>query len=220
MRRLILVVACLVVAVPAFAEKVKHSFQSSVARGHVKRVIVDIPAGDIDIHNGPADKLSLSGIVSRDPDSERSREKEQRIVNDTAVEIYVNNDEAVVRRRFGTEAQSWRGSMFSDYRLTLEVPPGTSLDLETRFGDVTIDGSFGDIDLDLRAGDIDVRIPKADVRELNASARVGTVRTRIGDDIIEREGVFPGDTKYRNENGKSVVNVHATAGDVRVTLTK
>ncbi len=219
MRRLIVVALCLF-AIPALAESVKHTFQSSVPRGHVKRVIVDIPSGDLDILNGAADKLSVSGLVSRDPDSERSREKEQRIVNDTTVEIYANNDEAIVKRRFGPEAAGFRGSMFSNYRVKLEVPPGTSLDVQTKFGNVSIEGSFGDIDLDLRAGDIDVRIPKNDVRELNASARVGTVRTKVGDEIMEREGVLPGETRYRNESGKSIVNVHATAGDVRVTLTK
>lgn len=219
MRRVIVIALCLA-ALPAFAEKVQHSFQSSVPRGHVRRVVVDVPAGDIEIRNGAADRLTVSGVVMRDPDSESSRPKEQRIVNDTSVEIDTNNDEAVVRRRFGTEAQGWRSSMFSEYRVKVEVPPGTNLDLQTRMGDVTIDGSFGDIDVDLRAGDIDVRIPKKDVRELNASARIGTVRTKIGDEFVEHEGVLPGETRYVNENGKSLVNVHATAGDVRVTLTK
>ncbi len=219
MRRAILSLLFLA-ALPAFAEKVHHPFQSSIPRGRVKRVVVDVPAGDIEIRNGAADRLSVSGTVSRDADEAESRSKEQRIVNDTNVEIYANNDEAVVRRRFGTEAQGWRASMFSDYTVKLEVPAGTSIDLETRAGDVTIEGSFGDIDVDLRAGDIDLRIPKKDVRELNASARIGTVRTKIGDEFIEHEGVLPGDTRYVNENGKSIVNVHATAGDVRVTLTK
>jgi len=219
MRRALLLLLCLV-AVPAFAEKVRHSFESSVPRGHVRRVVVDIPAGDIEIRNGAPDRLSVSGFVAREPDTDRSRAKEQRVVDDTTVEIHTNNDEAVVKRHFGSEASNWRGSMFSDYRVTLEVPPGTHLDLRTRFGDVTIDGSFGDIDVDLRAGDIDLRTPRKDVRQLNASARVGTVRTKIGDELMEHEGVFPGDTKYRNENGRTIVNVHATAGDVRVTLTK
>ncbi len=110
--------------------------------------------------------------------------------------------------------------MFSDYKILLEVPPGTSVDLLTRFGDVTIEGSFGDVDVDLRAGDIHLTMPKKDIRELNASARVGEVRARLGDEIVEREGVFPGTTRYRSENGRSIVNVHVTAGDVRVNLTK
>lgn len=219
MRRTMILLVCLV-SVPAFADKVRHSFQSAVPRGAVKRVIVDVPTGDIEVRNGASDRLSVSGYVARDPDGERSRAKEQRIVDDTSVEIDVKGDEAVVKRHFGAEASSWRSSMFSDYKVTLEVPAGTSVDLQTRFGDVNIEGSFGDVDVDLRAGDIDLRMPKKDVRELNASARVGTVRTKVGDDIIEREGVFPGDTKFRNENGHAIVNVHATAGDVRVTLTK
>ncbi|HEY3054892.1 MAG TPA: DUF4097 family beta strand repeat-containing protein [Thermoanaerobaculia bacterium] len=208
----------LLIAFPAAAEKVRHSFQSSVPRGQVRRVVIDIPAGDIDVRNGAADRLSISGWVSRDPDSDRSRAKEQRIVNDTSVEIYISNEEAVVRRRFGPEAQGWRGEMFSGYHLNVEVPAGTAVDVQTHFGDVSIEGSFGDIDVDLRAGDIDVRIPKKDVRELNASARVGDVRAKLGDEIIEREGIFPGTTKYRNPNGKTIVHVHATAGDVKVDL--
>ncbi|HSP15903.1 MAG TPA: hypothetical protein VLV78_14250 [Thermoanaerobaculia bacterium] len=219
MRRAIVVIL-LLTALPAAAEKVRHTFESSVPRGKVRRVVVDIPTGDVEVRNGAADRLAVSGWVARDPDSDRNRAKEQRIVDDTSVEIYASNDEAIVRRKFGPEASSWRGSMFSDYKIRLEVPAGMSVDLLTRFGDVSIDGSFGDIDVDLRAGDIDLTMPKKDVRELNASARVGEVRARLGDEIVEREGVFPGTTRYRNENGRSIVNVHATAGDVRVNLTK
>ncbi len=219
MRRAIFAIL-LLAAMPGLADKVRHSFESSVPRAKVQRVVVDIPTGDVTVRNGAAGRLSVSGWVARDPDSENSRAKEQRIVDDTSVEIYASNDEAIVRRKFGPEASTWRGSMFSDYKLTLEVPPGMTLDLLTRFGDVTIEGSFGDIDIDLRAGDIHLTMPKKDVRELNASARVGEVRAKLGDEIVEREGVFPGTTRYRNENGRSIVNVHVTAGDVRVNLTK
>src|SRR5713226_10638110 len=89
----------LLVAFPAAAERVRHSFESSVPRGQVRRVVIDIPAGDVDVRNGAADRLTVSGWVSREPDSDRNRAKEQRIVNDTTVEIYVSNEEAIVRRR-------------------------------------------------------------------------------------------------------------------------
>ena len=220
MKRL-LILSLLVVSLPLLAEtKVRRQFESSIARGNVKRVVVDIPAGDITIRNGAADRLAVSGFVMREPDSDRSRNKEQRIVDDTTVEIYASNDEAIVRRRFGPEADSWRGGMFSDYRVRLDVPPGINIDLRTRYGDVSIEGSFGDIDIDLRAGDIDLRIPQRDVRELEASCRVGEVRTKIGDEITEREGLFPGKTRYSNPAGKSIVNVHVTAGEIWVTLTR
>jgi hypothetical protein len=221
MRTTLALAALTLVAVTASAEsKVRHPFESSVPRGNVRRVVVDIPAGDVTIRNGAADRLAVSGYVSREPDSPGSRDKEQRIVNDTTVEIYASNQEAIVRRRFGPEADSWRGSMFSDYKVVVDVPAGVSIDLQTRYGDVSIEGSFGDIDVDLRAGEIDLRIPQRDVRQLNASCRVGEVHTQIGDDIVDREGVFPGKTRYSNAAGKSIVNIHVTAGEIRATLTR
>jgi len=219
MRTTLVVAALSLAAVTASAEpRVRHSFETSIPRGTVQRVVVDIPTGDIHIRNGVADRLAVSGFVMREPDGPSSREREQRIVDDTSVEIYASNNEAVVRRRFGPEADSWRGGMFSDYRVTIEVPPGLAIELQTRYGDVSVEGSFGDIDIDLRAGEIDLRIPQRDVRQLIASCRVGEVHTKIGDQIIEREGLFPGKTRYSNPAGKSIVNVHVTAGEIRATL--
>lgn len=221
MRTTLVVAALSLAAVTASAEpRVRHSFESSIPRGTVQRVIVDIPAGDIHIRNGVAGRLAVTGFVTREPDSPSSREREQRIVNDTSVEIYASNNEAVVRRRFGPEADTWRGGMFSDYRVTIELPLGVAIDLATRYGEVSIEGSFGDIDIDLRAGEVDLRIPQRDVRHLQASCRVGEVHTKIGDQIIEREGLFPGKTRFSNPAGKSIVNVHVTAGEIRATLTR
>src|SRR6185369_5410281 len=104
------------------------------------------------VRNGSGDRIAISGWVTRDPDSERSRAKEQRIANDSSVEIQVNRDEAVVRRQFGPQAGGWRAGMFTQYHVKIEVPAGTSVDVQTHFGDLSVEGSFGDIDIDLRAG--------------------------------------------------------------------
>ena len=199
-------------------ERVQNRFQSAVAIGSVRRVVVDIPSGDITVRNGQPGRLAVSGLVSREPDSPRSREKEQRIVDHTSVEIQIRGEEAVVRRRFGPQAQGWRAQSFSDYQVALEIPPGVGIDVKTRAGDVSIEGSFGDIDVDLRAGEVDVRLPRAEVRELRASCRIGEVRTNIGNEIVEREGLFPGRTRFLNPEGKYFVNVHTTVGEVRVEL--
>jgi hypothetical protein len=212
---------CLLTATAVAAEdRVRHPFQSSVARGRVQRVVLAIPAGDVTIRNGAPDRLAVSGEVSRDPDGPRSRAKEQQIINDITVEIYVSGDEAIIRRRFGPEAKSWRAEMFTAVDILVEVPRGMALEVETRAGDVTIDGSFGDVNVDLRAGEVNVRVPKADVRELRASCRIGEVRTNIGGEVISREGFFPGQTRYVNASGKSIINVHTTLGEVRVDLTR
>jgi hypothetical protein len=216
--RTLAIAASLVALTVSAEERVTSRFQSEVPRGSLRRVVVDIPAGDITIRNGSADRLVVSGTVSREPDSDRSRKKEQRIVNHTAVEIVVRNDEAVVQRKFGPDANTWRAKAFSDYDVTLEVPPGLNLDIKTEAGEVRVDGSFGDIEIDMTAGEVDLRLPRKDVRELRASCRAGEVRTNIGNEIIEKEGLFPGRTRYINPDGRSFVNVHVTFGEVDVML--
>jgi hypothetical protein len=178
-----------------------------------------MPTGSVKIRNGAADQLSLSGTASREPDSERSRAEQQQIVDDTSVEIYASNEEAIIRRRFGANARGFSGSHFTNYDLELTLPPGVDVELMTRAGEVDIEGSYGNIDVDLRAGEIRLRTPRAAVRELNASARIGEVRANLGEETLEREGILPGKIKFRNPGGKGVVNVHTTTGEVDVRLT-
>ncbi|HYK01458.1 MAG TPA: hypothetical protein VE974_06860 [Thermoanaerobaculia bacterium] len=219
MRKLILG-ASLLLATAATAADVEHSFQRIVNRGSVKRILIDIPAGSFTIRNGNASQLALSAIVSRDFDGPKERAWAQKVVNDTTVEFYINGADAVVRRKFGPNAQSWRAQKFSGLDLRLDLPAGVSVEFETTAGEVDMAGNFGDIDIDMRAGEIDLRIPRASVRELSASCRVGEVRTNLGTELVTREGLFPGATKFKNASGKSHVNVHVTAGEVDVTLTQ
>lgn len=221
MRSSLVVAASLLLAVSAFADQdAEHKFQSVVPRAGVQRVVIDIPYGSFTLRNGTRDSIGVSGIASRDYDSARERIWAQKVVDDTSVEIYVNGAEAVVRRKFGRNASSWRAQRFTGFDLRLELPPGVDVEFETTAGEVNMNGDFGDVDIDMRAGEINMRVPRARVRELNASCRVGEVRTNLGTEIVTREGLFPGRTHFFNAAGKAHVNVHVTAGEVDVTLTQ
>lgn len=211
--------ATLFVAASAFAADVEHAFQSTVPRGGVQRVVIDISTGSFTVRTGSADRLALSGVASRDYDTTKERAWAQKVVNDTSVEFYVNGPEAIVRRKFGRNAGSWRAQKFTGLDLRLDLPPGVDVVFETTAGEVDMIGDFGDIDIDMTAGEIDLKVPRARVRELRASCRIGEVRTNLGKEIVTREGVLPGRTKYFNAAGKTHVNVHVTAGEVDVTLT-
>ena len=217
MRRALFFVSLL--AATAAAADVVHPVAASVARGRIRRVIVDIPAGEINVRNGAADRIRVSGEVQRESDDEG--EKAQRVVNNIDVEIFVDNEDALIRRKFGPEASSWRAnSWHTNYRLTIEVPRGLAVDVETKYGELTLEGEFGNIDADLRAGEIRLRTPRDSVHELNASVRVGEVHTDFGEDREDHEGVLPGTTHFINANGRSRINVHTTFGELHVTLTK
>jgi hypothetical protein len=221
MRKLLLA-ASLLVSTAAFAEvnEVEHRFQSAVARGGVQRVLIDIPTGAFIVRNGPAGRIGVSGVASRDFDGQRERAWAQKVVNDTSVEIYINGAEAIVRRKFGRNADGWRAQKFTGLDLRLELPPGVDVEFETSAGEVDMAGDFGDVTVDLRAGEVNVRIPRVRVRELNASARLGEVRAHLGNEVVTREGVLPGRTHYFNAAGRTHVNLHVTAGEVDVTLTQ
>jgi hypothetical protein len=200
---------------------VRHPVNASIRRGSIRRVIVDIPAGEIMVRNGAGDRISLSGEVQRRYDGFNQREREQRIVNDINLEIFVDEDDALIRRKFGPEADSWRARTWhTSYRLTIEVPRGMGLDLETKYGEVTLEGDFGNVSVDLRAGEIHLRTPRSSVRELNASVRIGEVHTDFGEEREDHEGILPGTTHFINANGRSRINVHTTVGELHVTLTK
>lgn len=218
MRKSLLILASLFLATSLFARDAEHAFQSVVGRGQVERVVIDIPHGSFTVRNGAHGKLALSGVASRDFDSPREASWAQKIVNDTSVEIYVNGAEAIVRRKFGKNAQSWRAQKFTGIDLRLDLPPGMDVTFETTAGEIDLAGDFGDVDIDLRAGEVDVRVPRARVRELNASCRIGEVHTNLGREILTREGILPGRTHYFNAAGKTHVNAHTTFGEVRVTL--
>lgn len=219
--RLISALAALsLLATAALADQeVRHPFSQSVRRGSIRRVVVDIPAGEIDIRNGASDTVAVSGEVRRSYDGYSLRNRQQAMVDDISVRLTVNGDEAVVERRFGPNAGSWSArSWHTGFRVRLELPSGTDVDLGTRYGEVHLDGDFGNVDVDLRAGEIHLRMPRSAVRSLNASVRVGEVHADLGDERVNNEGIFPGSTHFYNAAGRAVVNLHTTAGEVHVTL--
>jgi hypothetical protein len=219
MRNQLVFAVTLLAATSVFADPdVEHKFQSVVPRGQVQRVLIDIPHGSFTIRNGAPGHIGVSGVASRDYDGQHERIWAQKVVNDTSVEVYVNGGEAIVRRKFGPNADSWRSQKFTGIDLRLDLPAGVDVEFNTTAGEVDVNGDFGDVSIDLRAGEIDVRVPRAKVREMNASCRLGEVRTNLGTEVITKEGLFPGRTHYFNPQGKSHVNVHVTAGEVDVTL--
>lgn len=219
--RFLPLLALLFVSGAALADsEVTHDFTATAARGHARRVVIDIPAGEVKIRNGAADRIAVSGTAIRRYDGHRRRAKEQAIADDISAEVVIRGDEAIVRRRFGPAAQSWSARSFhSAVDVTIDVPPGIDVEVATRYGAVDIDGAFGSIDTDLRAGEVHVRTPRQNVRDLTASVSIGEVHTYFGDHYIENEGVFPRVARFHNESGRSDVNVRSTFGEVHVTLT-
>jgi hypothetical protein len=200
---------------------VTHHFEAAAPAARVRRVIIEIPAGEVRVVNSTGNGIRLSGEAKRDYDRFDDRADQQRIVNDVSAGVYINGDEAVIRRNFGPNARGWRIEKFTALEAVIEVPRGVNVELETKYGEVHLDGSFGDIDVDLHAGEIHATVPRADVRDLEASVRVGEVHASLGDSSVNNEGVFPGTVHWTNPSGgRGRIYLHTTAGEIHVRLTR
>ena len=220
MRKALMSAVLAFAATSAFAWEVSRDVNLQIARGRVQRVVVDIPAGEIHIRNGESNSIALDGEISRHFDTSNGRSRMQRILDDSEIEIAVEGEDAIIRRRFGKNARGWRARNLMAVDIRLDLPPDIDLDIETRFGEVTVEGTFRSVRAELSAGEIDFRAPRKTVGELNASCRVGEVHADLGDRIVTREGIFPGTTHWINNQGKGQVDLHVTAGTVRVRLTE
>ena len=150
MRRTLFLAASLLVAATAAAKDVTHEFQAAVARGGVQRVVIAISAGKFTVRNSTGDRLALSGIASRDFDGSKEKIWAQKVVDDTSVEFVINGAEAIVRRKFAKNAQSFRAQKFTGIDLRLDLPKGMDVDFDTSAVEIDMEGDFGDIDFDLR----------------------------------------------------------------------
>jgi len=139
MRSLTLAAAALLAATSVLAsDSVSHRFEASAARAGVRRIVVDVSAGSINIRNGSGDRIVATGAVRREYDDASDRVKQQRVVDDIGVEIYVNGDAALISRKLGDHARGWSARNNSDYSVTLDVPQGLDLDIRTKAGEVHV----------------------------------------------------------------------------------
>jgi hypothetical protein len=220
MRRYLLALVLILTAAPLLAIDVEHKFESVIYRGTVQRIVIDVPEGNFTLRTGEPDQLALSGIASRDYQGEREKQWATGVVNDITVEFYVKGSEAIVRRKFGSNAAGWRAKKFTAIDLRLDLPPGIDVKFLTGEGRVDLAGDFGDVDVDLNAGEVHASIPRATIRELKASCRVGEVHANLGTEEVTHEGLFPKKATFYNPGGTSHVNLHTTFGEVHVKLTQ
>ena len=74
MRKVLLLAAVALAATAALADdEVTHAVSAAIPKHSVRRVIVDIPAGEIIVHNGSADRITVSGDVRRNFDGSNER---------------------------------------------------------------------------------------------------------------------------------------------------
>lgn len=108
-----------------------------------------------------------------------------------------------------TVAQPPRGG---DLSVTVRVPPGTSLWLRSRAGDIDIE-TVGNKDIQTGAGDVRVTIGSSKKFGL---VDVGTHAGDVSGDVCGKPKGWVGHSLHCTGDGKDEVRVHTNAGDVQL----
>lgn len=210
----------LALAPAAFAaQNVTHDFRAVRPSKGILRVQINIPAAELDVQNTIGDQIEVFGTATRAWEEASEQARAQQIVNSSGAAITVEGTRAFVKRSFGDGAQG-RSSQGSQTRFTVHVrlPKGMHVEVRQLAGQVDLTGTFGDINVEMRSGDVNVVVPRREVHELEARATAGDVTTNLGTQIIEREGLFAGKTRFLNASGRSDLSVMVTVGNIDIQL--
>lgn len=218
MRRLAILIAFTTLTASTLAADVaRKEIQHSIPSGNVARVTIDVPVGTLQIVNSRGPNVTVTGAIERDFHTGRGERKANEILAASDVELSLRGKSAVIRPRVNA---GWGAGRANEYHLVVSVPRNVDLYIEQGVGELKMEGSFGNVDAALSVGDIEIRMPRSEVRELNAAASVGEVKSNLGDRVVTAEGFFAGSTHYLNERGHSTVRVRLRVGDAHIELTE
>ena len=155
---------------------------------------VHLSVGDVEIHRGNSNKISLRYTV---------KSRREHNVKDARVDFDVKGNDAAI------EFHAPMGGNTA-FEVELEVPANTNLDVHEKVGDLKIDNIEGDKDLELSVGDIRIFDGHSGYRIVRASSGIGDVHSN---GYGESSGWLGKTLKYRGD-GKYELRAHVGVGDI------
>lgn len=204
-------------SITAQAAVVTNVVTKEVPASEVLRIVVDIPDAEVAIRNSSEKTLRVVGTYSRNHRGKDSIEA-QAIVDAASLKIETSGPRAIVSRDLRGKAGSYLAKRSLDLKVEIFAPSHVNVEVTQSSGHVKIDGTFRDIEVAMNRGDVSVRTAKRNVRELNASSRMGKVITNIGDRTVSREGLLMGSTYFINDGGASAMKIAVRFGTVEIEL--
>lgn len=176
-------------------EETRQEARDFASGGSVR---VRMTVGDLRIRRGDSDKIRLEYTV---------KSRREKNVKEATVEINIRGKDATIEFHAPSSGNT-------NFKVELEVPQNTNLDVNEKVGDVRIENVEGDKYLDLGVGDVRVAIGKARYSLVNASTGVGDVHS---DGYGETTGWLGKTLKYRGD-GKYQLRAHVGVGDIHLEV--
>ncbi len=154
-----------------------HTFDAAGAR----RVMIDVSFHDVTVTVRPGDRVDVMVHI----ELEGSSSKVERLAEDYRPKFLTEGGTLVIRSTRRSESSwSWFGSMRTEGKVELAMPPGLDLVCDTSSGDCRVSGDLGDADLTCDTSSGDCEIAGA-ARTIRADTSSGDVRLKLTREVEE-----------------------------------
>lgn len=189
-------------ALPASAAKTAH-MERSLAAGTIRMVEADLSVHDLNVRVAPGETIEVT-VDLRAGSTKRLEEIRPKIeVNDHVLKIVAPKH----HHHWG-----W-GSSGTHAAITIVMPPGRELDVDTASGDVRLDGDLGaNFEVDTASGDVTVEgaFAQGEIDTASGDVRLKLDKPAEGLDIETASG------DVTVEGGAAKAHLETASGDVRV----
>ena len=204
--------AALLWTLPANADNdvvVRH-FDKQLAVGDAKRVLVDIPVGQVVIE-GTNDR-QVHFEVSLECDHKESECAE--IAKRVRVVYSTEDDELALRIKEWPKTRN-KGLQA---RVRVQVPRNLPLVADLGVGELRVENMASDVRADLGVGELSITMPESAVATVDADTGVGEANLSAGGRRFESSGLIAKEINWSKGPGKSRVEADCGVGEISIAL--
>ena len=211
MRRVLLVVAALLVAFDAQASERERTFDLDRPAAGVARVVLEVGVGDVEVIADETGRIIAHVEVSADK-GWRGSARARRALE--ALELVSDLKGDALHLRI-SERRDDDHNFGEDW--TLHVPPGVAIEIEQGVGDLRILDLAAEIDIELGVGDVRIEGEHAAFGPIEGQCGVGDVSLRTPRERTEGSG-FIAHSLEAEGPGKASIDVEVGVGEVDIRL--
>lgn len=204
--------AALLWTLPANADDdvvVRH-FDKQLAVGDARRVLVDVPVGEVVIEGTNDREVRFEVRLECDHQESECAEIAKRV----RVVYSTEDDELALRIKEWPKTRN-KGLQA---RVRIQVPRNLPLEADLGVGELRIENVASDLRADLGVGSLSITMPESAVSTVNADTGVGDANLSAGGRRFQSSGLIAKEIRWSKGPGKSHVEADCGVGEISIAL--
>lgn len=203
-----LLLALLLVAMPATAGTLARSFDRELSADNVHRVHVKIGVGDLEVTAAAGNQIKVHVEVFCDHHDCGSA------AGDVELSASYEGDRLLLEVKGASKLSHHDLSV----NLDVQMPAALALETDTGVGDVKLSGLTGNVEVDTGVGDVEVELDPSAVKSVKMNTGVGDAELWIAGHRIDGSGFVGKGLTWSDGSGPSTLEIDCGVGDAKVRL--